>query len=89
MLARVSCFVFLNKLLPTPHRGRVYKLISNIEDAKNRSHVPATSSEALSVTDNVAGTWRRFFAAPMSVAWAGEQCGWGGDVGWGVCMFLQ
>jgi hypothetical protein len=63
-------YAFLIKFSSTPRRGSIQKLISNTESAKNRSHVPATSSEALSATGDVAGAWRRFLALSMSAAWA-------------------
>ena len=63
-------FAFLDEFFIMPCRGSTQKLISNTESAKNRSHVLATSSEALSGTGNVARAWGHFLALSMSAAWA-------------------
>lgn len=59
-------------------RGVIYEHFADVEDTGKCFYVSATSSEALSTSDGVAGTWKRFSAFSMSAmrAWGS----WGGGV---------
>jgi hypothetical protein len=46
---------------PPPHNPNAH--IADVEDAERRFHVPVTSLEVLSASDNVAGPWKRFSAS--------------------------
>src|SRR6266852_1728652 len=65
------------------HRGIVYTHFADINGAEKCFHVLVTSSEALSTSDSVAGTWKRFPASSTSVTWAWGL--WGG----GMVIILQ
>jgi hypothetical protein len=66
-------------------REGVYKYFADVEDAEKCFHVPVTLSEALSTSDGVAGTWKRFSASSMLATWALGSWGWGVVVIWWVC----
>jgi len=72
-----SCAFWLMRLA-AQCRGVVYNIFADIEDTEKCFHVPATSSEAPSTSDGVAGTWKRFSASSTSAmrAWGS----WGGGV---------
>ena len=64
--------------LMAEHRGVAWKHFANVKAAEKCFHVPATSSEAPSTSDGVAGTWKRLSASSTLAMWALGL--WGGGV---------
>ena len=72
-----SCAFWLMRLA-AQCRGVIYEHFTDVEDTGKCFYVSVTSSEALSTSDGIAGTWKRFSVFSMSAmrAWGS----WGGGI---------